>query len=99
MISSGYESDLERDETYRQQQKSAEAISLLQACNRACEADDLGQESFVHANAWMDQYRKGVVTRCASHTPSAVLDGTLGCSTVKVNNLFAGGFHITVYTF
>lgn len=66
---SGYESDLERDETYRQQQQSAEAISQLEACNRACEADELGQESFVHENAWMDRYRKGVVTRCASHNP------------------------------
>lgn len=64
---SGYESDLERDELHWKQQQSAEALSQIQEMNRPCEAGEGDQDTFMHDNAWMDRYRKGVVSRYAPH--------------------------------
>jgi hypothetical protein len=65
-VERGFESDIERDAVQQQQTAAAQAANMLLLQGVECKADTIDTtDVFLKDNAWMDEYRKGVVNRCA----------------------------------
>ena len=62
-VLSGYESDLEREKAHWHHQTQEDALAELEACNLGESEQEAETDVFVRDNAWMDEYRKGVVSR------------------------------------
>lgn len=60
----GYESDVERDEVGVRSAAAADALRDLSASLPPL--DDNPASSFEAQNAWMDEYRQAVISRCAA---------------------------------
>lgn len=66
-VEGGYESDLERDTVQQHHVAAEHAVDMLLQSLEQKVTDESAIEAFKNDNAWMDGYRKDVVSRSALH--------------------------------